>query len=346
MERAGLTRLHSLDYLRGLMALAILIFHFEKWTTGVWQANSLSGKLGVYAVSVFFIISGMALAHTYSFRLHARTGAWKAFLRKRIFRIFPLLWLATAATLLLDEVQRPWTQILLNFSGMFGFVDASKDIATGAWSIGCELTYYALFPLLLWLGENRKSRFLALWMLLTAVGLGRGFVWPFYAENTDQAVWWPSYTQAIYHLWFFMSGMALSIFQPVLRTLPMYYWKGVLGVGVAAFVWKSIGNHPVELVWGFNRVELSLFTLMIAAGWCLGFGRFQGISHRVFAWLGGVSYSLYLLHPLVYRVCKAANVRWFDAPVEYLLAAAVLLSLLISHLSYQWLEKPAMRLGN
>lgn len=325
------------------MALAIMIFHFDKWTTGVWEADSLSGKLGVYAVSVFFIISGMALAHTYAFRLHAQAGAWRAFLRKRIFRIFPLLWLATAATLLLDEVHRPWTQILLNFTGLFGFVDASKDIATGAWSIGCELTYYALFPLLLWLGENRKSRFLALWTLFTTIGLGRAFAWPFNAENIEQALWWPSYTQAIYHLWFFMSGMALSIFQPVLRTLPVAYWKGLLGVGAAAFIWKSVGNQPLELVSGLHRVEFSLYTLMIAAGWCLGLSRFQGISHRVFAWLGGVSYSVYLLHPLVYRVVKASNVRWFEAPEAYIPGAAVVLTLLVSHLSYEWLEKPAMR---
>ncbi len=333
MER---DRLIQLDYLRGLMALAVLVFHYDKWTTGTWNADTPQGKLGVYAVSSFFVISGMALAHRYAGTL---PHAWKSFALRRTRRIFPMLWLATIATLAIDEHSRSWQTILLNLTGLFGFADASADIATGAWSIGCELVYYCFFPLLLWTGERKKWIFLLLWMAAVAFGLARAFFPPFSAAGTSQAVWWPFYVQAPGHAWFFITGAGLSVFSGNLKVIPRKYWRLLLLAGITVFFLMPTGNDPRLLVTGTSMVVLSASTVVAVTGWIFGTGKLPGISGRILAWLGDVSYALYLLHPLVYRGVKAVGSRLIDAPLWFWAVAAAVTSFAVAHLA----EKKAAR---
>lgn len=64
-------RVESLDYLRGLMALSVVIYHYISWSmsTGssvdVIGSQFILGKLGIYAVSIFYILSGVSLAYIY-----------------------------------------------------------------------------------------------------------------------------------------------------------------------------------------------------------------------------------------------------------------------------------------
>ncbi|RYZ82460.1 MAG: acyltransferase, partial [Proteobacteria bacterium] len=49
-------RIDELDWLRGLMAFSILIYHTASFMPLGWDAESSSpiGKLGIYGVSIFF----------------------------------------------------------------------------------------------------------------------------------------------------------------------------------------------------------------------------------------------------------------------------------------------------
>jgi len=82
-------RVESLDYLRGLMALAVMIYHYVAWTIGGLEADSVLGRLGIYAVSVFYILSGLSLAIVYNDRISS-IGDVRDFMIKRVFRIFPI----------------------------------------------------------------------------------------------------------------------------------------------------------------------------------------------------------------------------------------------------------------
>jgi len=329
-------RLIQLDYLRGLMALAVLVFHYDKWTTGTWNADSPQGKLGVYAVSSFFIISGMALAYRYA---GALPYAWKSFATRRIQRIFPMLWVATIATLMIDDHPRNWQTIFLNLSGLFGFADASADIATGAWSVGCELVYYCFFPLVLWLGEHKRGLFILLWIAAAVVGIARAFTPPFSVAGTTQAEWWPSYVQAYGNAWFFVTGAGLSVFYRYLRIIPAKYWRLLLLVGTAGFFFGRTGGDPLSLVGGVTATWFSACTIAMVTGWIFCVGELPGKIGRVLGWLGEISYGLYLLHPLVYRGVKSLGTRLFDAPLWLWALIATVMSFIVAHLA----EKKAAR---
>jgi peptidoglycan/LPS O-acetylase OafA/YrhL len=327
------------------MALAVLIFHYDKWLTGVWNATSLQGKLGVYAVSVFFVLSGLTLTLVYEGRLDLRIQTWGEFFRKRIFRIYPLLWLATAATLLLEESQRSGEILFLNFTGLFGFFNAAKDIATGAWSIGCELVFYAAFPALLLLSKFSRPGFLLVFGGLLALAVWIAFA-SFSPEKSLQSEWWEIYVQAPNHVFFFAGGMAIGIFRAYLSKIPRSIWLGLLVSVVLLFVFWPIESEPYHLVSGWNRVFYSGITLLLVTAFFNSNIIFKGLTHQCLSWLGAVSYSLYLLHPLVFRVIRFVTGRlgWTDGYWQIILPS-VIATLFLSHVSYYYFEKPLARKG-
>ena len=149
-------RIASLDYLRGLMALGIMCYHYLVWSYGVYGSETILGKIGIYGVSVFYVLSGLTLYLVYQDKLTLKTI--KSFSVKRLARIYPLLWFCILLNILLLAKSYPYEKILLNITGLFGFFAVDQYIPTGAWSIGNELVFYALFPIIVI--ASRKFKYL------------------------------------------------------------------------------------------------------------------------------------------------------------------------------------------
>lgn len=60
-----MNRLYNLDYLRGFAAFGIMIYHYSSWSLGNFTADSFMGRIGVYGVSVFYVLSGLTLFYVY-----------------------------------------------------------------------------------------------------------------------------------------------------------------------------------------------------------------------------------------------------------------------------------------
>ena len=84
-----MNRLHNLDYLRGIAALSIMIYHYSLWTFGKFGAESFIGRIGVYGVSVFYVLSGLTLFYVYHDRMKPSPADLKAFAKKKIFSHIP-----------------------------------------------------------------------------------------------------------------------------------------------------------------------------------------------------------------------------------------------------------------
>ena len=59
------SRLHNLDYLRGLAAASIMFYHFTTWSFGEYDADTLIRRIGIYGVAIFYVLSGLTLYHVY-----------------------------------------------------------------------------------------------------------------------------------------------------------------------------------------------------------------------------------------------------------------------------------------
>jgi peptidoglycan/LPS O-acetylase OafA/YrhL len=142
------------------MALSILLYHSASFANLGWSADASTvlGRLGIYGVSIFFILSGLTLAHVYHASIGTAEGVAKFFTR-RAFRIWPLLTfvviLKAAGAWYAGTPYSP-AIIVANMTGLFGFIRPTAYINTGAWSIGNEMVFYALTPILI--GAYSKSR--------------------------------------------------------------------------------------------------------------------------------------------------------------------------------------------
>ena len=66
MKQGFVNRIESLDWLRGLMAIAIMFYHLTSWHISPLDSSNILGRLGIYGVSVFFVLSGLSMAVVYS----------------------------------------------------------------------------------------------------------------------------------------------------------------------------------------------------------------------------------------------------------------------------------------
>jgi len=134
-----------------------------------------------------------------------------------------------------------------------------------------------------------------------------------------------------------------------------YPWRRAIAIGVTVFglaiaagLWHSrawgISAHA-ELLWSRRWISaLSLAGLTFAAGLAFRHVRWP----KALTWLGLISYSLYLLHPLVIEVYH--HYTWTRHPhrfaLQVLLAAGLLaIMIAVSSLTYLSVERPMQNVG-
>ena len=109
-----------LDGLRGVAALAVVIFHFMEWVFTDFSKNFISH--GFLAVDFFFCLSGFVIGYAYDDRI--RKMGFREFFKSRMIRLHPLVVLGSVLGLLgflLDPFALPraydWGKLLLLFVG-------------------------------------------------------------------------------------------------------------------------------------------------------------------------------------------------------------------------------------
>ncbi|MDQ2771498.1 MAG: acyltransferase [Bacteroidota bacterium] len=340
------TRLHGLDYLRGLSAFGIMLYHCASWTLGSQTASSFLGRIGIYGVAIFYVLSGLTLGYVYQATLHPTARDLWTFYKRRIYRIFPLLWLATLASIVLSKHLPNPTDLILNLTGLFGFFRWNTYFATGAWSIGNELTFYLIFPPAVFLFRNSRLGFIAL--LFVILGILVYFAYILLNQCQPLAEQWHSYTNPLNQVFFFLAGFTISrLINPKKARLSFCLMSASLG---ALLFWViRVPDGTINLVTGHNRLLFVFSCLLI----CAGFFRASYANswiEKPLARLGQVSYSLYLLHPLVYAVVKLAATMATKRGIHignlFTIAFAVIISLIISNISYIYFENYFIRLSH
>lgn len=142
----------SLQYLRGLAALAVVYFHTY-------------GKIGAQGVTLFFVISGFIMAHL----MQTKHRTWQIFFMARLLRVAPLYWILSLLTLALGFAYDPTVQrIVLSLS----FLSLGTILPVG-WTLTYEFIFYSLctFSIFALRGVNRQMAATALLLVLADAAL-------------------------------------------------------------------------------------------------------------------------------------------------------------------------------
>jgi exopolysaccharide production protein ExoZ len=339
-----MNRYHNLDYLRGLAAFSIMIYHYLTWSYGVFDAGTFFGRIGLYGVSIFYILSGLTMALVYEKRMEVNRASISDFFIKRVFRIMPLLWLAIFLTYAVKSQLPPLNKnLLLNVTGLFGIIDCNISIARGGWSIGNEISFYLFFPFYLLSYKYSKLLFYVLSTAALAF-----YLWFAFHRIDDSATieseWW-KYINPLNQIFLFALGiiMAFAFRQRVISNKALLL---LLGVSMSAFLFYPVTGERVALVTGINRLIFTVIMFLI----CLSFFKttyeLPKVLHKPLSILGETSYSVYLLHPIVWagmeRILKKTGIV-LNASVT--VAASIFITVTMSYFVYLYFEKYFVRLG-
>jgi exopolysaccharide production protein ExoZ len=343
---AARERVDSLDALRGLMALAVVIYHVGAWTRVF--AGSLRDAvivLGVYSVEGFFVISGFCFFHLYgeASTTGLRSGAaLRSFYLKRFFRLAPLYYLAFGMSLALEPIYRAvfsWGRLLENLTLSFGLFHPNHSFVVGGWSIGLELVFYAALPVLLWIGRRTWALYL-LGALLIAWSLPFAFG---KVQAVEEQQRFHVYVQLPNHAFAFVLGAIIADLRR--RTSLRLAWP-VLLAAVAAFGWAALSQQPAvvdhfEVMVGWPR--LRYLALCCAVVLLFAFVRWP-CSRWVapLRLLGERSYALYLMHPIAWLLIRDALPTF---PPATQAAYGLLAALALAELAHRLLERPALHFG-
>lgn len=330
-----------MDYFRGLAALGIVFYHYVSWTYGQLPADSVLGRIGLYGVAAFYVLSGLTLHHVYDQKLLPTRTAVLDFYLKRFFRLFPLLWMVMTVYVVLVPEFRNFKMILLNYTGLFGFFSWDKAIGTGVWSIGNELVFYALFPLFMFTAKNRSTLFAGLCILFVTIA----FYLAFYRITPTIALdrQWHLYANPLNQVFLFLGGFLLVHLFKNKRVAP-----GIAALlacsSILIFSFFPSSKDSASLVTGLNR--------FVYSGCCLTacFAMYKlpldlsVFLEKVLKILGDISYGLYLLHPLVYKIFKVTASAFGLAPGLMILLSTIT-SIAISYVVFKKFETPFILLG-
>ncbi len=337
-------RVSSLDYLRGLAAFGIVAFHYKMWLTGLIMTNPFLGKAGIYGVSVFYVLSGLTLFHVYYDKIGtpSRKGITD-FTIKRIFRIFPLLWLLSIATMLLHRDDYTTQNIILSFTGLFGLWHWDDTIIYGAWSIGNELVFYIFFPVFIFLSHKPR-----IWLVLFTMAMLLLYLWfafLYMYKAIAEGNFWEAYTNPLNNVFLFLGGYLIGLFT-VHIAVPRAMTISLAVVASCIFIWLPVSGDATHLIVGWYRV---IFTVLCFAI-CFAFYKTDfGLPiplHRIFEKLGEISYCLYLVHPLLWYVLSHQFGKYISGlSIPFKVLTGFSLSILIAWAIYQLFEKPFMKAG-
>ncbi len=335
-----MNRLYNLDYLRGLAALGIMVFHYLSWTLGEFSAANFFGRLGIYGVSIFYILSGLTLHYVYYPKMVPTRDDITLFFKKRLFRIFPLLWLVTISAIFLNQIIPDYYNLFLNLTGLFGFIKWDTYFSIGIWSIGNELVFYIFFPFFILFSKSSKISMVILSVILFGFYLYFAFVRLTPALSIVNQ--WKDYVNPLNQAFLFLGGFLTGMFFQNI-SFKKTYSVLLIVAGFLLFIFYPAEGNVIQLVTGVNRLVFTLCCFMV----CIGFYKltlqFPAFIHKPLTLLGEASYSLYLLHPLVYKLTgklqtfAAAHLFHFSETIRLLLSVGT--TFLISYFVYEYFEK-------
>lgn len=343
----------SLDGLRCLSIVAVI------WSHAGGRQEGLLGSLlarGGFGVDLFFIISGFLIT-TLLLRERESTGmvSLRKFYIRRALRIFPLYY----ATLLLYVVMiaagdrgRPadfkfWEDLPYFATYTFNVKDpyfVEHGIFGHSWSLATEEQFYLVWPLLFVLAP----RLVQVLALCAVIGLDVAYSFP--------AAVPPLAEQALPTR--ILAALSTPICLGVLLALGLHDRRS-FGLLARVLSWRWAGVMCLALmlaalaVW--ERVGLAYSTPMawIAATGLVGACVIRedhamrgAMSWRPIAWVGVVSYGLYLLHPLALGVAQRALVRagMEGKPGVALFVATCGVAAVMAAASYSMFERRFLRL--
>ncbi|OAI88731.1 hypothetical protein AYO36_00920 [Exiguobacterium sp. KKBO11] len=318
-------RLVELDALRGLAAIAVVLYHYTTRISEIYPNYSYSGfkfPYGNLGVQLFFLLSGFVIFLTIKNKLSPID-----FLKKRAIRLYPSYIICVMITYLLISTfglvgrEVSISHALINFSLMEGFIPGIKYVDGAYWSLTVEITFYIFIALLLYMGFMKYIfETLCLW-------LAASFTLFLLLEKTDYKL-----LEILYQ-----------------KTISNYSYLFIAGISFyflsQKFSWRYLALLLSTLIFQYMSSDFTTFIVVMILYlilWGAINQKLKFLSNSLFVFLGNISYSLYLIHQNIgYIILLELNKLGISS--HYIIVIPLITSILISYLITIYCEKPMMK---
>lgn len=345
----------DIDGLRAIAIISVLIFHLD--------ATYLSG--GFVGVDIFFVISGFLITGIIKNEIES-TGSFsfKNFYIRRIRRLFPALIIIMLLTTIFAVLILSPTHLasfggslissLLSISNVFFWIEADYfDVSAKlkpllhTWSLSVEEQFYFIWPITLLLLLKIKSR-LKIISFIIFISLISLYMNERFDDGSVRFI-----TNYLPSLKEYVANGSSTIF--FLLPFRIYeFMIGALLVWIVSYNFKLKFINDILFVIGIVCIgysvayfnEKMLFPSYIALLPTIGAGLliYAGnksrlsvlLSNKIMAWIGLISYSLYLIHWPVIVFVKYL----FQNTTVYDNLIIVAVSVMFAFLSYKFIEQP------
>lgn len=334
-------KLQTLEVVRALAALAVVVFHSSQqpFMAGLCAELPPVFDLGKYGVPVFFVLSGFIIIFVHG-REIGRPERVPRYFYRRWLRIWPLY----AALTLLQVTVKPLmpgreSETLSQVITSLLFLDLGETpIINVGWTLVHEAFFYSVFGVVMIFG----NRFVA-WFLIVFLALQTGV-------HFDQSTAGPLASFVFSPMrWYFLVGIAVGCMTPVAFSPNS---QGPRKIGL--FVLLSVGLIGSVGALSPNFGKVSGWILLMAV--LIGLVLLALVSHdlrkgvkmpRLLVYLGAASYSIYLVHSTVIDLGLVSLGK--IAPVLLVnhlgvtMAVLALISVGCGLICHELLEKPLIR---
>jgi peptidoglycan/LPS O-acetylase OafA/YrhL len=356
---------HSLDGLRGLAMLLVLIFHFARI-----KSSTFRFEIGWVGLQIFFVLSGFLIT---KILLATKEKSLKDFLRqfylRRALRIFPLYYSYLVLLLLLFFVIHEPKDILRYYAYLFtysyNFSILSNDwelsrMYVHLWSLSVEEQFYLVWPFAVYfLSASSLKKLIA--GLILVIPLFRFLVQIYLAssyESKDQEmignmIYWFS----ISHFDAFALGGAINFLQDNFLGIGKKTWLYItlftcIIVGcINAFALQAEGlfqistlGYPLhstingQHVWSYSLLNLFFAALI----WNTITAKQSIFNLKPLQEIGKISYGMYIFHFAILIIFEKIGLHYYN---NFLALLAYLITcILFAYLLYHGVEKRILSL--
>ena len=335
--------------LRGIAVLAVVLYH-----------SGLPLHGGYLGVDIFFVISGYVVTLSIKQQITDNRFSLGDFYSRRIRRLIPLLTLVNLVTIalcvfflsLFGEIQKGLSTV--RWSSFFGaniqlldensYTKLTRNPFRHLWSLAVEEQFYFIYPLVAiaaiqiskWTNKiDWKAWFGRLFLVLFVISFF------FYLLLTKNSLSESNLKYAFFSItprfWEFASGVLIAVYSSNLKKTakpltPFIRYTAAISLMIVLSLLHSDHQLPRAIL----VIPVAATTGMILFGDTGRLGKL--LASRPLTYLGDVSYGWYLWHwPLIVFTSII-----FPGNIAAAIAVSIF-ALLLSHVTYQQIEKPFRR---
>lgn len=338
--------LPGLNGIRAVAAMTVLFGHMFA-PFGDWGLPPSSFRIPwpEEPVTTFFVISGFLITYLLMSEISKTNDvSIPKFYMRRILRIWPLYYVYLLLTVVaIVWLQGPMDDLVWYYVLFSGNISHALTIGLiplfHYWSLGVEEQYYMWYP---WVAKYGKKHLLSIVVVLCVVWLGMKLgSYVFLGKGLMYRL------LNITRFDCMMIGAAGAI---------LYYNKSRWFVQICGNKWVSIvawilffasGLYATYIPAPIRAEYIALISLVVIVS---GLAYKPILENRVMNYLGKISYGIYVIHPLLifvgsYFVEKyELSANWHGGGHVLVFALVTALTIVLSGLSYRYLEMPFLRL--